>query len=203
MNEITVLIVDDHPVVRDGMEAMFAYRGGFKVVGKVGDGESAVTFVKNRGAPNVVVMDIRMPGMDGFATLAKLQRFYPAIHVLLLAGMPLHAEEARAKEMRAGGYLSKSSAQSVICSAVKAIAADPSVFITDKWQTAGEFPLSAREIEVFQALANGASREQVALKLGISHETVKSHARAILIKLDTPNMANAIARGFQLGILRA
>ena len=203
MSEITVLIVDDHPIVRDGMEAMFAYRAGFKVVGKVGEGESAVAFVKNRGAPDVIVMDIRMPGMDGFATLAKLQRYYPGIRVLLLAGMPLHAEEERAKEMKAGGYLSKSAAQSVICSAVKAIAIDPNAFITDEWQTVGECPLSSREIEVFQELANGASREQVAQKLGISHETVKSHARAILIKLDTPNMANAIARGFQLGILRA
>ncbi|MGN0833077.1 MAG: response regulator transcription factor [Kiritimatiellia bacterium] len=201
MARIRVLIVDDHPIVRDGLKAMLSFRPGFTVAGTAENGEAAIAFVRQNGAPDVVLMDVRMPGMDGFETLEKMQRFYPNIRALLLAGLPLHAEEERARAARAGGYLAKSAAQTVICDALRRIASDPTAFLTEEWQPAFESPITARELEVLQALADGCSREDAADKLGISHETVKAHARSILVKMDARNMSNAIAKGFQLGLL--
>ncbi|MGN0854754.1 MAG: response regulator [Kiritimatiellia bacterium] len=203
MSKVKVLIVDDHPIVRDGLEAMLSFRPGFAIAGKMATGEEAVACIRRQGAPDVVLMDIRMPGMDGFETLVKMQRFYPDIRVLLLAGMPLHAEEEKARTLRAGGYLPKSASQIVICDALKTIARDKNAFLTDEWKPTFESPLTTREQEVLQALAGGYSREEVGDRLGIAHETVKAHAKNILLKMEAPNMPNAIAKGFQLGILRA
>jgi len=105
---ISVLIVDDHPVVREGLETMLSTRKGFSVVGLCADGESAVKFCRAKGCPDVIVCDIRMPKMDGFEMIARLRRFYPDAKVLLLAGMPLVIEVEKAASVGAKGYLPKS-----------------------------------------------------------------------------------------------
>ena len=95
---IKVMIVDDHPVVRDGLEAMLESVRGFSVCASFGDGESAVSAVA-KVKPDLVVLDIRLPGMDGFATLEKMRRRVPGVKALLLAGMPLGEELERARKM--------------------------------------------------------------------------------------------------------
>lgn len=109
-----IVIIDDHPVVRDGMSAMLENESDFSVVCSAKSGEDAVDFVRKHGEPSIVVSDIRMPGMDGFETLAKLKRFYPSIRVLLLAGMPLKVEEEKARAEGARGYLPKASTGSAL-----------------------------------------------------------------------------------------
>ena len=195
---IQVMIVDDHPVVRGGLEAMLASIRGFRVVGMAGDGESAVGIFRAK-RPDVVLMDIRMPGMDGFATLEKMKRIAPDVKVLLLAGMPLAIELERAKSLRAGGYLPKNVEHGRLVEAVRQVAENGPF----QEEPLPEVPcaLSTRELEVLRYFALGKTREEVSVILGISTETVKSHARAIQLKLDVPNTAGAVARGYELGIL--
>ena len=99
----TIMIVDDHPLVRDGMSAMLENESDFSIVASVANGEAAVEHCRRAGFPDVTVMDIRMPGLDGFATLERMKRFKPDVAVLLLAGMPLKAEEEKARQLGARG----------------------------------------------------------------------------------------------------
>ena len=106
--KITLMIVDDHPMVRDGLEMMLSARRIFRIVKTVASGPEAVAYVRENGIPDVVVSDVRMQGMDGFETLAKIRRFYPDARVLLLAGMPTTVVVERARWAGAAGYMSKS-----------------------------------------------------------------------------------------------
>jgi len=196
---IKVMIVDDHPVVRDGLEAMLESARGFSVSGSFGDGESAVAAVA-KARPDVVVLDIRLPGIDGFATLEKMRRFVPGQSALFLAGMPLREELDRARKMGASGYLPKNVVHTRLLAAVRA-AAEGGPF---QEETLPEVPsmLTAREMTVLKYLALGKTRDEVGMILGVGAETVKSHAKSIQVKLDAPNTAGAVSRAYELGILR-
>ena len=173
-----IMIVDDHPVVRDGMEAMLENESDFKVVASVADGASAVETCRRMGAPDVVVMDIRMPGMNGFETLEKLKRTFPDISVLLLAGMPLKVEVEDARRLGARGYLPKSIDWAKLVAAIRCAASDDATFIEESCVDEKVGPLSPRE-------------------------TVRSHVKGIFRKLDCSNAAAAVGRAYELGILRA
>lgn len=95
-------------MVRDELAAMLAARKSVKVVQTCADGESAVAYVRSNGCPDIILSDVRMPGIDGFETIARLRRYHPRARVLLLAGMPLREECERAKSCGAAGYMSKS-----------------------------------------------------------------------------------------------
>ena len=197
-----IVIIDDHPVVRDGMSAMLENESDFSVVCSAKSGEDAVDFVRKHGEPSIVVSDIRMPGMDGFETLAKLRRFYPEIRVLLLAGMPLKVEEERARAEGARGYLPKSLDWERLVAAIR-IAAKDGDFIADDFDEPKVGPLSRREIDVLTYIAQGKTHEEIGIIGGISAETVRTHMKSILRKLDCANAPAAVSRAYELGILRA
>ena len=197
-----IVIIDDHPVVRDGMSAMLENESDFSVVCSAKSGEDAVDFVRKHGEPSIVVSDIRMPGMDGFETLAKLRRFYPEIRVLLLAGMPLKVEEERARAEGARGYLPKSLDWERLVAAIR-IAAKDGDFIADDFDEPQVGPLSRREIDVLTYIAQGKTHEEIGIIGGISAETVRTHMKSILRKLDCANAPAAVSRAYELGILRA
>lgn len=199
---ITVLIIDDHPMVRDGLEIMLCARRIFKVVKTVSGGEEALAFLKSEGCPDVILSDIRMQGMDGFATLQRLRRLYPRCRVLMLAGMPLKTEVEKARIMGAAGYMSKSANIDQLAKAIQEIVHDPGFFAEDSFVPSPNI-LSPRETEVLELLAQGMKREQIAEKLFISPETVKSRLKTMMIKLDVSNAPAAVHRGHELGILRA
>ena len=111
--KITLMIVDDHPMVRDGLEMMLSARRIFKIVKTVACGQEAVAYIRENGIPDVVISDVRMQGMDGFETLAKIRRFYPDARVLLLAGMPTVEEVERARKAGAASG-SEVSAEGVV-----------------------------------------------------------------------------------------
>lgn len=199
---ISILIVDDHPVVRGGLEAMLLSEHGFRILACAASGPEALDICRAKGMPDVLLLDIRMPEMDGFQTLLALKKEFPKIRVLMLAGMPLKHEEMRAQELGACGYLSKSAEQDRIVSAIRAIHASPSTFVQENYQPT-ESVLSQREIEVLEYLSRGLSRDDIALALNISAETVKSHVKSILAKLNASGRAEAVSRGYELGLLRA
>lgn len=201
---ISVLIVDDHPVVREGMETMLSTRKGFSVVGLCADGESAVKFCRAKGCPDVIVCDIRMPKMDGFEMITRLRRFYPEVKVLLLAGMPLVIEVEKASSVGARGYLPKSVDPDVLAAAIVRIASDPTAFVQDETEIVEPDPiLSAREAEVLEYLRIGKTRDEIATILGVGLETVKTHVKRILVRLDVPNTPAAVNRAYELGIIKA
>ena len=198
---ISIMIVDDHPMVREGLAAMLTSEKLFSVTTLAHNGETAVAECR-RSKPDVILCDIRMPGMDGFETLAKLRRFHPDVNVLLMAGMPLKAEETRARAEGARGYLPKSVNLKLLVAAIKSIAAGEGVFACEAFQSAPS-ALTARELDVLRRLSRGETREQAAAALGVSAESVKTHVKSILVKLDCPNTTAAVSRGYELGILRA
>lgn len=196
---IKVMIVDDHPVVRDGLEAMLESVRGFAVCASFGDGESAVAAVA-KAQPDLVVLDIRLPGMDGFATLEKMRRRLPDVKVLLLAGMPLGEELERARQAGAAGYLPKNVAHTRLLAAMRA-AVEGGPFQEEELPKVPNM-LTAREMTVLKYLAMGKTREEVGIILGVSAETVKTHSKSIQVKLDAPNTVGAVSRAYELGILR-
>ena len=199
---MTIMIVDDHPLVREGMASMLENESDFKVTASVASGVEAVAWCKENGAPDVVVSDIRMPGMDGFETLAKLQRTHPDIRMLMLAGMPLKAEEEKARAAKARGYLPKSIDWERLVAAIR-LAAKKGEFIAESFDEVKAGPLSPRETEIVRYISQGKTHEEIGIILGISSETVRSHTKSIQRKLDCTNSASAVTRAFELGILRA
>ena len=199
---ISVLVVDDHPIVRDGLESLISTTKGLSFFGSAANGAEAVKICRGANLPDAVLMDIRMPEMDGFETLKALRKINTSIRVLLLAGMPLQVEVDKAKALGAAGYIPKSSDRNRILSALRTIVKNPSVFVQDEVPAGTGSILSPRELQVLTLLSTGHSREDIALCLGISVETVKSHTKNIFLKLDAPSSVAAVGRAYELGILR-
>lgn len=198
---ISILIVDDHPMVREGLEAMLLSEEGFDVVALSANGEDALkAAAKHR--PDVILSDVRMPKMDGFAMLEHLRRLVPESRVVFLAGMPLKEEERRAEEGGARGYLPKDVDQDRLSAAIREVAADAGRFVREEFQSAPSL-LTAREMDVLRLVAQGRQRDQIAAALGIGPESVKTHLKGIMNKLDCPNATSAVGRAYELGILRA
>ena len=197
MGAIRILIVDDHPMVREGLAAMLESEEGFAVVGLAANGEEALSKVA-AAKPDVILSDVRMPKLDGFAMLARLK----GAKVILLAGMPLKDEEQRARDLGAKGYLPKDVDQDRLSDVIREIAAKDDVFVCDAFQSAPSL-LTARELDVLKHLSKGLQRDQIAAALGIGPESVKTHLKGLMVKLHAPNATSAVGRAFELGILRA
>lgn len=198
-----VMIVDDHPMVREGLAAMLEATG-FEVCALASDGMEAISFFKAKVHPDIVLMDVHMPGGNGFDVFKKMKVWYSDIKVLFLAGMPLLEEAARARNEGACGYISKSTKRRGLATAIGRILSERNVFIADEAPAQlNDSLLTQREMDVLKWLAQGKTREEVSIILGISHETVKTHAKAILQKLEVQSTAGAITRAFELGLLRA
>ena len=196
-----VMIVDDHPMVREGLEAMLA-AAGFDIAASEESGEAAIAAFRAKIKPDVVLMDIRMPGgKNGFDTLKEMKVFYPDLDVILMAGMPLAEEIELAKELGARGYLPKTMKPKDLAAAIRRIREDSHAFMEEAYRPP-ESPLSTREMEVLRYLAEGKSTEETAIILGISHETAKSHAKSIRFKLGCSTTTLAVATAFRKGLLR-
>jgi DNA-binding NarL/FixJ family response regulator len=205
---IRLLIVDDHPVVRDGLSGMFSGDDGFEVVGEAANGAQAVTLACAL-EPDVILMDLRMPEMDGVAAIAELARRKVAARVLVLTTYDTDSDVVRAVEAGATGYLLKDSPRGDLLRAVRAAARgeaalSPSVAtrLLGQVRAPAQEPLSQREFEVLELVARGATNREAAAKLFISEATVKTHLLHIYAKLGVSDRAAAVAEGFQRGLLR-
>ena len=205
---IRLLIADDHPVVRDGLSGMFSGEDGFEVIGQAANGAQAVTLACAL-EPDVILMDLRMPEMDGVAAIAELARRKVAARVLVLTTYDTDSDVVRAVEAGATGYLLKDSPQGDLLRAVRAAARgeaalSPSVAtrLLSQVRAPAQEPLSQREVEVLELVARGATNREAAAKLFISEATVKTHLLHIYAKLGVSDRAAAVAEGFQRGLLR-
>ena len=204
---VRVLIVDDHPVVRDGLRGMFSGHPGFEVVGEAADGAEAVA----RAAalqPDVVLMDLRMPGTDGVTAIGELARLGVPTRVLVLTTYETDRDVLPAIEAGATGYLLKDTPRDELFRAVQAAARgeavlSPSVatrLLTQVREPARE-PLSQRELEVLELVARGSTNRDAASRLFISEATVKTHLLHIYAKLGVNDRAAAVAEAFERGLL--
>ncbi|MFI9844711.1 response regulator [Nonomuraea sp. NPDC051941] len=203
---IRLLIADDHPIVRDGIRGMFAGDPDFEVLGEAGDGAQAVELARALD-PDVILMDLRMPRMDGVSAIKELARLGIAARVLVLTTYDTDRDVLPAIEAGATGYLLKDTGRDELVRAVRTAARgeavlSPSVATRLLGQVrAPADPLSARELEVLQLIADGATNREVATRLFISEATVKSHVLHIYTKLGVNDRAAAVAVAFRRGLL--
>ncbi|MGH3392543.1 MAG: response regulator [Actinomadura sp.] len=204
---ITLLIVDDHPVVRDGLRGMFAASAGFEVLGEASDGVEGVALAVALD-PDVILMDLRMPGGGGVEAISELVRRGRRGKVLVLTTYDTDADVLPAIEAGATGYLLKDAPRDELFAAVRA-AADGRVVLSpavaarlvSRVRTPAAEPLSAREREVLRLVARGTSNREIAAGLFISEATVKTHLTHIYGKLGVKDRAAAVAVGYERGIL--
>jgi DNA-binding NarL/FixJ family response regulator len=196
-SEITCLIVDDHEVVREGLRLSLSRAPHIRVVGEAGDGRAAIELAERR-KPNVVIMDVRMPGMDGLDATKELLEKEPNTAVLIFTAYCERSLLARGLESGAKVYILKEAPHETLVRAIEKVAGgdsyiDPALmpaFLSGKDR---EEMLTAREREILQLLADGMSNADAAQRLFISQETVKSHVRHILAKLEADSRTHAVA----------
>jgi DNA-binding NarL/FixJ family response regulator len=205
---IRLLIADDHPVVRDGLSGMFATDPAFEVVGEAADGAEAIRLAASL-TPDVILMDLRMPGMDGVTAITGLARAGSTARVLVLTTYDSDSYVLPAIEAGATGYLLKDAPRSELLRAVRAAAnreavLSPSVAarLMNRVRTSNPSgPLSRREHEVLTWVAAGATNREVATRLLISEATVKTHLLNTYAKLGVSDRAAAVAEAFNRGLL--
>ena len=204
---IRLLIADDHPVVRDGLSGMFAPEPGFEVLGEAADGAEAVRMAQAL-EPDVILMDLRMPGMDGLAAITELHRRAVPSRVLVLTTYDTDSYVLPAIEAGATGYLLKDAPRDELLRAVRAAALGQAVLspsvatrLMTRVRTPGAEPLSPRELEVLELVASGTTNREAAARLFISEATVKSHLPNIYGKLGVSDRAAAVAEAFKRGLL--
>ncbi|MCX5209590.1 response regulator transcription factor [Kitasatospora sp. NBC_00240] len=204
---ITLLIVDDHPVVRDGLRGMFAAADGFEVLGEAADGVEAVELAGQLD-PDVILMDLRMPGGSGVDAIAELTRRAARARVLVLTTYDTDSDTLPAIEAGATGYLLKDAPRDELFGAVRAAAEGRTVLspavasrLVSRVRSAGHDALSGREREVLRLVAKGTSNRAIAGVLFISEATVKTHLTHIYGKLGVADRAAAVAVGYDRGIL--
>jgi DNA-binding NarL/FixJ family response regulator len=195
--EITCLIVDDHEVVREGVRISLSNAQHIRVVGEASDGEAAVALAERRH-PNVVIMDVRMPGMDGLEATKLLTERAPESAVLIFTAYSERSLLSRGLESGAKGYILKEAPRETLVRAIEKVAAgetfvDPALMTAFLPGRDKDDMLTQREREILQLLADGMSNADVAERLFISQETVKSHVRHILTKLEADTRTHAVA----------
>ena len=208
---IKVLIVDDHSVVRQGLRMFLALDKDLEIVGEASNGEEAVSMVAKLH-PEVVIMDLLMPVMDGVTATHIIRRDYPDSEVLALTSVLEDAQIVNAIRAGAIGYLLKDTQGDELCRAIKAAAAgqvqlSPKVAerLIREMQTPKdlieEVQLTERETEVLRMLAQGKANKEIALELHISETTVKTHVSNILMKLGVPSRTQAALYAVKIGLV--
>jgi DNA-binding NarL/FixJ family response regulator len=205
---VRLIIVDDHPVVRDGLRGIFDADDGFEVLGEAADGPEALVLA-GRTRPDVVLMDLRMPKMSGADLIRRLRDQQPGVQVLVLTTFDDDADVLPALEQGATGYLLKDTPRADLRRAVHAAARGESVLSptvaavvgNHRPRTAERRPLSHRELEVLGLVARGTTNREIAATLFITEATVKTHLLHVYAKLEVADRAAAVARAYQAGLL--
>ncbi|MEV4223182.1 response regulator transcription factor [Nonomuraea sp. NPDC049725] len=205
---IRVVIVDDHPVVRDGQRGIFASDEAFEVVGEAADGPEALALTRQTG-PGLVVTDLRMPGMGGAELIRRLREQAPDVRVLVLTTFDDDADVLPAIAQGATGYLLKDTPRAELLRAARAAARGEQVLsptVAGRLTRAAREPerrrLSRRELEVLALIARGATNRDVAARLFVTEATVKTHLLHVYAKLGVNDRAAAVAAAYETGLLK-
>ncbi len=212
MDQIKLMIVDDHTVVRDGLASMLERQDDFEVVGRASNGLEAVERVPAL-QPDVILMDLRMPELDGVEAMRRIHSERPETRFIVLTTYDSDQYIFDAIEAGAKGYLLKDTSREELFEAVRAVhrgesGIEPGVAarVLDRFaqlsREEAQAPLlSEREMEVLQLMAKGSANKQIALSLSISDSTVKTHVANIFQKLDVSGRTEAVTQALQIGII--
>jgi DNA-binding NarL/FixJ family response regulator len=210
---IRILVVDDHPVVREGLVAILDAQDDMTVVGEAGDGSQAIAIYK-AAKPDVVLMDLAMPGTDGVQAIEGMRDFDPDARVVVLTAYDTDERILRAVEAGARGYLLKGAPRDDIFRAVRVVnlggsLLEPAVAgkllnrVGDILRGEGvEEELTPREQDVLNLMARGFRNKEIAFELHITERTVKFHANAIYRKLDVGGRTEAVSKALQKGMVK-
>ena len=208
--EIRIVVVDDHALFRRGLVGLLCEMEQFKVVGEASNGAQALDIIAKQ-APDVVLLDINMPGMSGIETLSALQKQGLKSHVLMLTISQQEEDLLGAIRAGAQGYLLKNAEPETLENTIKQVVTGKSVLAPEvtaqvfrlvrNGQLGSSKVLTDREVEVLRYLARGLTTSQTGTEMFISENTVKTHIRHILEKLKVSNRAEAVAKASQLGMI--
>jgi two-component system nitrate/nitrite response regulator NarL len=206
---VRVLVADDHPLMRRALARLVREHSGLELVGEAGDGEQALAMLASIVA-DVALLDVRMPGLDGLAVLRRLRASNSPVRVLLLSGGEEGEIAHEALSLGAAGFLSKSCEEGEMCEAILAVAAGRSVLsvalpsgLVDLIERRGGVPvrLSSRERELLMLATEGLTTGEIAERLCLSPNTVKTYWQRLYEKLGTSDRASAVAEAIRRGLL--
>lgn len=205
---IRILLVDDHPVVRAGLSGLLSSQPDFEVVGEASNGLEALELLEKREL-DVILMDLRMPRMDGVSAIRQIRAQFPRVQILVLTTYDTDSEIVRAIEAGATGYLLKDVPREELFRAVRLCARGEAVLsppiaarLLGRMRGPAEDNLSVRELEVLSLVAKGFSNKEIARKLKISEATVKTHLLHTFGKLGVDDRTAAVTVALERGILR-
>jgi two-component system, NarL family, response regulator len=203
--KIRVLVADDHPVVRHGIMANLNPQRDMTVVAEAGDGVEALELIKEH-LPDVVILDLRMPRMDGLDVIAEVNRLKLPSKVIIMTTFESQEDVNRSMKAGARGYLLKDSSQEEILDAIRRVSVGetylPARIVQKVAEGMRKPELSPREIEVLQCVAAGKSNKEIGVQLFIAEGTVKTHVKNLLEKLSVVGRTGAIREAVHLGLVR-
>jgi two-component system nitrate/nitrite response regulator NarL len=199
----TCVVADDHGIVRDAIRSRLDRGRYVRVVGEAADGTQALERVREL-RPDILLLDVRMPGMDGLEVATAVTKEGLPTRVLMLSALADPALVERSFAAGAAGYVAKESHRDILAAALRAVAAgeqfvDPS--IAGRMIGTSRQRLSPRESQVLELIADGKQNPEIAAALGVSVETVRNHAASILSKLDAATRTQAVAQAFRQSLL--
>lgn len=208
---LTVVVADDHPIIRDGLTALLGSVDGIEVVGTAATGKEAVRAAVTL-RPDVLVLDIQMPELDGVGAAREISRAAPGVAMLMLTMFDDDDSVLAALRAGASGYVLKGATQHEIVRAIRAVAAGEAIFgpgiarqilgqLAGNRPSTRPFPeLTTRELQVLELLAAGMTTGKIAAKLGLAPKTINNNTSAIFAKLQVPGRAEAILRARRAGL---
>ena len=209
---IKVMIVDDHNLVREGLKAVFDQGDEIDVVGEAGSGEEAIEMV-NKVKPDVILMDISMPGMNGIQATKLIRDAHPDAKIVILTMLDQEGYVYEAIKAGATGYMLKSTSSDELVNAIQTVNEGKALlhpdataqllkeFVTLAQNKAKDYGLSNREMEVLQLLSEGNTNKEIAKALWISEQTVKTHVAHIFDKLGTSDRTETVAQALRSGLV--
>jgi len=215
MKQITVLLAEDHTVVREGFRRMLELERDFQVVGEAQDGREAVAMVEKL-RPCIVLMDIAMPRLNGLEATRQILKAAPEARILILSAHNEDPYVQSATESGAAGFLLKSTSAKELCRAIREVANGRTYFspsvarrLRDQFQRGGNLQqkrfaeLTSREVEVLQLIAEGKANKETAAELGISIKTVEKHRQALMEKLNIHDTASLTRYAIATGVIES
>lgn len=202
---IRLMLVDDHLVVRMGLAAVLGLEPDFVIAGEAEDAAGALVQFRALG-PDITLLDLRMPGASGVEALRSIRAEYPEARIIMLTTSELEEDIFQAIEAGAAGYLLKTAQRAELAEAIRRVQAGgravPPLLEARLVERAQRRSLSPRELEVLDYLRRGLSNKDIGVALGVTEHTAKAHVKAILVKLEAADRAEAVANGFQRGLLQ-